>query len=586
MDRHLQSSETELPDDCLVGAWQIPAWQGVSHKSVRLAHRILLVNRESSFRWLVVPLLLFLLAGCSQTQFWVRKPRPQVTPDSIAVTSFRPLFDDQLGSAEKISAIGEGDPSDSANQGQLVPPNGESEESGSTAEPTTESENRKDVVLTIEDVIESVLAYFPQVQAVLLESDVAQGNLTAAMGAFDLNLGAQSVSEPLGFYQTYRNAFGFNQNVFQNGGNVYGGYRIGRGTHPTWYKHRETNDGGEFALGAVLPLRQNRLIDARRASVFRAQQDFSAVDPLIRERQNIIVRLAKISYWDWVGSGIELEIQKQLLNLAIARAEVIDLQVQRGQFPRLTKVDNDRLIALRKTRLVEATRKFEAAQIRLSIFLRDDQGNLLLAQSDLLPRFPGLNEVDLFNINQDIAAAINIHPEINRLDFHIEKARIDLAEANNLVLGRLDGFVEGSQDVGGRSSPIADKTPFELQMGVMAELPLQRRLGLGRVMTAQARLRQLELDRELVANEIKTAVQDAYSGKENAYEQFMAARENVSLATEALGIAKAAFEAGNVDLIVLNIYEQSAADAELEVLRAAFNYFVAEANYQLAMGRF
>jgi outer membrane protein TolC len=532
-------------------------------------------------RYLICMLLVVVSAfpGCSQTQYWLRNLRPLVTPDQVAVTSLSLPFED---SAEKSRENGKID------EGQGLEPrileNGSSDSRIPDAAADTDLSNK--LVLSIEDVIGSVLTYFPQVQSVLLEGEVAQGNLTAAMGNFDLNLGAQSVSEPLGYYQNYRNSLGFNQNLFQNGANVYGGYRIGRGTYPTWYKQRETNDGGELALGAVVPLRQNRLIDTRRANVFRAQQDLAAVDPLIRDRQNLIVRMAKITYWDWVVAGIELEIQKQLLDLAIARAEVIDFQVQRGQFPRLTKVDNDRLIAQRKTRLVESTRRFEAAQIRLSIFLRDSEGNLLLADSELLPEFPELEGVDLLCLNQDIATAINVHPEIARLDLNLEKARIDLAEANNLVLGRLDGFVEGSQDVGGRSSPIADKTPFELQMGLMAELPLQRRLGLGRVMTAQAKLRQMELDRELIANEIKTAVQDSYSGKENAYDQFTAAQENVRLANEALGIAKDAFEAGNVDLIVLNIYEQSVADAELEAVRAAFNYFVAEANYQLAMGRF
>lgn len=538
--------------------------------------------------------------GCQTPQQWLRKGRQRVTPESVGVTNFRPLISDQFliddGSSDSTNQPKQADspeeisPADKASLDQLADADNQlpAPDANSDTESLSDLDSApsSDIKLTEADVVASVLNFFPQIQAVLLETNVAAGNLTAAMGAFDFNLGAQSISEPLGFYQMYRNSIGANQNIFNNGGNVYGGYRIGRGSFPTWYKDRDTNDGGEFALGAMIPLRQNRLIDARRAMVFRAQQDVGAADPLIREQQNAIIRLAKIVYWDWVGTGLELEIQSRLLKLAIERAEVIDFQQEQGAIPELTKVDNDRFIAERKTRLVEANRRFEASQISLSLFLRDATGNLLLAERPFLPKFEGVGEISLETLNQDIAQAINVHPEIARLDFNIEKARIDLAEAQNLVLGRLDSFAEASQDVGGRTSPEGDKTPFELKMGLIAELPVQRRLGLGRVMTAEARLRQIELERELLSNEIKTAVQDAYSAKDNAAQQFSAAEENVRLATRALEIASDAFQEGEIDLIFLNIYEQALATAEIEVLKAAFNYYVALANYELAMGRF
>ncbi len=49
------------------------------------------------------------------------------------------------------------------------------------------------------------------------------------------------------------------------------GYRIGDGDFAPWYGERETNEGGEFAVGAALPFWKDRVIDKRRAEIFKAQ---------------------------------------------------------------------------------------------------------------------------------------------------------------------------------------------------------------------------------------------------------------------------------------------------------------------------
>lgn len=529
--------------------------------------------------------ILFTTTGCQSGGWrswdWV-PPWPDRTVDTSVPALVVPLSSDmlvatprQLDASEAIS------PEEFEASEEFLPSLDRPE--NTTVASKNESENPV-AKLDINDVTDSVLAIFPDLQIAMLEQNVASGNLTAAMGAFDLNLRGQTINQPIGYYENYRQSLGFSQNVATNGSMFYGGYRIGAGDFQPWYKERETNRGGEVAFGAVTPLRQNRLIDARRAAVYRAEQDLQATDPLIRNQEISLIRDASAVYWIWVGVGNALDTHQRLLGLAIDRARAIDQRVQRGDLPRLANIDNDRLIAQRQAKLVEAQRKFEEVSLKLSFFLRDSTGQMLVPGIEFVPGFPDLLVIDKEQLQDDLSLAIDIHPEIRQLDFEINKAEIDIAAARNMVLARVDAFAETSQDMGSSVSPSGDKSPLEVEVGIMAELPLQRRFGLGRLSASEAKLRQVQLKRELLTNKIQVALQDSYSAMLNARERLARSRENLELALQALDIAKNAFSSGDIDLIVLNIYEEAEANAELLVIDAEIEFFIALAQYRFAMG--
>ncbi|MGC4006290.1 MAG: hypothetical protein QM811_25490 [Pirellulales bacterium] len=102
--------------------------------------------------------------------------------------------------------------------------------------------------LSLSEVLDSLDRFYPLLIAVAQERGIAAGDLLAAEGAFDLKLTGASVSQPLDFYKNYRNSVGLEQPTW-NGGKMTTGYRIGDGDFEPWYGERQTNEGGEFALG-------------------------------------------------------------------------------------------------------------------------------------------------------------------------------------------------------------------------------------------------------------------------------------------------------------------------------------------------
>jgi outer membrane protein TolC len=442
-----------------------------------------------------------------------------------------------------------------------------------------------EATLTLSDVIQSVYESYPLLEVALRERDIAEGKELATWGEFDTGLKAYSLADPMGFYQRYRNVVRLDQPL-PGGGDVFAGYKLGRGQfHPYAYEE-ETNRGGEFSAGIGVPLLKDRLIDKRRSGLSQAALARQAVEPAVQTQLLDFVRDASQAYWYWVATGKALQTHRHLLQLAQDRVEQIEQRVQSGDLERLARIDNQRLIASREAKVIDAQRKLQMASIKLSLFLRTPDGQPLLPDVSLLPgSFPGHTPPDVEQLQQDIQAALATRPELVELDFLTQQMCVELAQAENLLLPKFDAVLEASQDVGSSAFPNRSKSPFTFEAGVYGEVPLQRREARGKIAAARGKLAQLRAKREFVTNKIAAQVQDAVSALEAASGKIERTGKNLDLSRQALALGREAFNAGDIDLIVLNIYEQAVADAQISWLEAQAEFFAAEAEYQAALAR-
>ena len=384
------------------------------------------------------------------------------------------------------------------------------------------------------------------------------------------------------FYQNYRNGTCISQPLW-GGGEVYGSYKIGRGKFEPWYGERATDEAGEFKAGFAMPLLKNRGIDARRAGVRLAEAGRDQVVADVESRLLQFQRFATQAYWDWVASGQAVQIQQRLLDLAQARVDQINERVEKGDLATIAQIDNERFIAKRLNDLIKTRRLLEKAAIKMSLFYRDNNCMPVIAQPDQLPNdIPDAQRITAGQLDTDTSAAIAIRPELTALNAARSQARIDLQYANNLTLPKLDVKGYAAKDIGQLASSLGDKRPFQLQLGVVAEVPIQRREGLGKIRTAEAKLNQIDAKTRFVTDKIRAEIQDAASAVNAAYDQIQQSQKNVDLARRSLQFGRLLFDAGDIDLIELNIYENSVAEAELQLLEAVFKYFFYRAIYQTA----
>ncbi len=439
-------------------------------------------------------------------------------------------------------------------------------------------------VLTLEDVLRSVYDSYPLLRIAVEQRRIAEGQLLEAHGEFDLKLKGGGTSGALGYYQTNRLGTGLEQALF-GGGDVFAGYRIGRGNFEPWYGGRETNDGGEFAAGFLIPLLRNRHIDTRRAAIFRAALGRDSVEPDILLQLLDFVRSASYAYWDWVAAGQGVRIEQALLDLALQRQDGMKKHVARGNLPRIELTDNERLIASRRAALIDAQRKFRQSAIKLSLFLRAPNGQPQLPPPDSQRSlFPEALPYEDEQLDADIQSALASRPETQFLDFVRQQLEVELAQARNLYLPEVSVGATASKDVGAAASSKGDKTPFQLEASLLISAPLQRRKALGKLQATQSKLLQIRTKAQFERDKIMTDVQNAVTALKAAHERIAQARQSAALNRTMEEAERRVFVAGDSNLLIVNLREKATADARKILVAAQLEYCRAEADLRAALG--
>jgi outer membrane protein TolC len=447
------------------------------------------------------------------------------------------------------------------------------------------STNRNDSTeINLASVINSIHETFPLLEAAYQQGRIAEGNRIAAWGSFDTKIEASSGSLPLGYYETYQNQVGLSQPIF-DGGSVFGGYRIGRGSYQPWYLERQTNDGGEISAGVSVPLMRNREIDARRAGLWRANYDRQIAVPEIQSQLLHFVRDGSVAFWEWVKAGRKFEIGENALSLVNARNEQIERKVELGELEPPALDDNRRAIAQRQSKLISLRQAKEQYAIKLSMYLRTPDGQPIVLSDDQSAGFPQTFSVDSIDLNRDVESAVLARPEIKALAAQAQRIQVDLSEARNEFLPTVDAQLIGSQDLGEASSSKRDKSEFELEARLLFELPVQRRKAHGKTLAAQGKLAQLDAKQRFVEDKIRTELRVAYAALKAAAERLELATESQQLAELLAEVERRKLEVGETDLLAVALREQIAIEAAEATVDSEFDFFAAKADYDAAMAR-
>lgn len=445
-----------------------------------------------------------------------------------------------------------------------------------------EIEELQPTELSLDIVIQSVYEHYPSLEAALFSRNVAAGKQLSAAGEFDTKLKAASENGPTGFYRNFRQSIGLVQPVFQ-GGEVFAGYRIGRGTFEPWYKERETNEGGEFKAGIVVPLARNQQIDDRRAELWKANYDRFLVEPEIQAQLIDFVQSASMAYWEWVAAGEGYRIALNILNKAVERTERVRDQNEQGLIADFELSDNLRLVAERKAKLAETEQKLQKAAIKLSLYYRDDAGQPIVPGKVNLPRFADPVDMNDEQLSADTQLALQQRPELLFYRLLQEQLGIEYAQACNQLLPEVDAVIQAGQDIGFPTSSKNDKGEFELDASIFVNVPIQRRKARGKIQSIEGKVAQVNAKRRLTENKIVADVQSAYAVMMTSAQQVRETREAIKYAEELAQRERENYEEGLSDMLKVTLREQYAFETQQKAIDALLQYYRALADYRAAI---
>ena len=437
--------------------------------------------------------------------------------------------------------------------------------------------------LSLDEVLRSAESSYPLLLAAIEERAIAQGKQLSAQGAFDTKLSIGTDVNELGYYTNRSGGAKIEQPLADWGGEVFGGYKRGQGEFGPWEQDLLTLSRGEWSAGVRLPLLRNRETDERRTDLLLARLSVELADASIEKQRLKLLEEASKSYWDWVAAGAKLEVAEALLELAEARIAQVEEAAAAGEIAEIEIADNQRAVLERRSAVVSASRELQNTAFELSLFLRDGQGQPVVAGRERLPDFPEPEAVPAAQLSLDVAEALDRRPEVAGTLVELSQNGAELGLARNQLLPEIDFTVKYGRDSGAGS---ITKRGSEVMAGVTLTSPFQRRKAKGAVAMQQAKREQLGQKLRFARNRIEVEVRDAHSALEAALERLSLARQEQEVAQRLAEAERERFELGDSTLFVVNLRELSAAGARLKVASALADCHKARAIYRAAAAAF
>jgi cobalt-zinc-cadmium efflux system outer membrane protein len=435
-------------------------------------------------------------------------------------------------------------------------------------------------VLTEARVLASARANFPSIVAAEAEKRAAEGELLAGEGGFDPLLKSRSAATLTGPYENARTDAFVEQPTSFYGTSWFAGWRLGQGEYPVYDGKFETGSLGEVRVGASAPLLRNRAIDRRRSTRARAERSVAIADTNVDAQRIAATRNASFRYWDWVLAGERVRLAKQLLEVAEFRRDATERRAKHGEIQASEVLENERGVLQRRSVLASAERALEASRFELSLYVRDEAGEVVDAGAWESPGLPRESAAPLPR-EAAITKAEAARPELRRLEEEVERERIEARFADDQTLlaadvGAAAGIPIGPDNLGYRA-PRAEVT-----LGLDFS-PLNRAWK-GRRAVSEAAVARARANLGLARDRVRVEVDDALSAWKRAGERVAAASAERDLAQELARLERTRFEMGDGTLFLVNLREQIAFEAELRDREARADQQRALAQFRAAIG--
>jgi outer membrane protein TolC len=432
------------------------------------------------------------------------------------------------------------------------------------------------------DVINSARQFFPTIlatQAGILEKEAG---ILEANGNFDPRIDGSAYSRLGGLYDSNYAGAGFVQELPFMNAEIFSDYSLSDGDFPVYQNQLVTTDDGKVRLGIALSLLRNRDIDDERFALQKAEIERNIAELNLQDEQLAIFQQVFITYNQWLISARLLAAYEELLQVALTRGEALSRQVEVGDVAEILLVENQQAILQREGLVVDANRQLQLAAERLSLYLRNSEGQPIYPMYDESLPVPLQDESFLDTpIQELIGGALSVRPDIAAIRSLQEQVQLERRLAENLAKPQLDLSLYSSRDLGNSNlsnsqlSRVGTDNVVELSFSI----PLETRTARGRRDAANARLDGLAQELFLLINEAERDIRSAIVNLRATSELKDVALRELEVAQTLADAEARRFEAGNSDFLSLNVRERMLGEAQLRRWQAELNHQIALANY-------
>ena len=435
--------------------------------------------------------------------------------------------------------------------------------------------------LGVNKIIESSQKNYPQILNFYEKVATKEGKVLESLGFFDVKIKNQYQDKSRGFYDGKINDISLEkQNGFM-GSKIYGGYRKSFGNFADYDGNNLTNDEGEYRVGGSFSLLRNRAIDSGRLDLITSQLELKESQIQLEKIKNEIARDAIKNYWNWVISGYIYQAYENLYELAKKRDSQLKIRHQKGDVAQIILIENHRNVLNRQSLMREARNNFDNNTLALSMYYRGQNGEMLLAKIEELPKLDFDLAKNLSNkIDEDIAGGLQNRPELRLLKIQNDQEGNNLNQAKNLYQPKLDIQLEASKDLGDGTK---SRSQSNNQVKLDFELPLQQNIAKGKIASSSSKIKAIKYEEQFYRDKISTEISQLHNSLKNILQIYANYLEELKLSQILEKAEKERFQNGHSDFFLINLREQEVANAKINKLLSILRYQSIQADYNFAI---
>lgn len=331
----------------------------------------------------------------------------------------------------------------------------------------------------------------------------------------------------------------------------------------------------QFTLALNIPIfTGGRLVSGFKQANYQVK---SSQEGVRQSRQNVIFNTKRAFYGVLLVREF-VKVAREAVDVAEKLHENIKIQHEVGLASKFDLLRSEVQVANLKPSLIRAQNNLKAAELSLKNVLGMDQSQPIDVQG----------EMEFKPVQPDLEAclktALENRPELKqfRLQKKVAGEAVNMAQASGLP----------SVSISGQYNYWADQFDFKednwqnfYALNLLVNIPLFNGLAThAKVAQAKTAVRELEFNQKGLTDQIRLEVRQAVLHLEEARQSLMSQEKNVDQAQESSRIAELNFEEGLVTVLDVQQAHAALAQAKTNYSQALYDYVVAQAELNKAMG--
>jgi len=298
----------------------------------------------------------------------------------------------------------------------------------------------------------------------------------------------------------------------------------------------------------------------------------------VRQSRQDVIYNTKRAFYGILLARKFVEVAQEAVDVAEELHKNIEVQYEVGLASKFDLLRSEVQVANLKPQLIRAENNLKVAKLSLKNIMGMDQSHPIEVKGELIyqPADPALETA--------LETAMRNRPELKQ--FRLQKK----VAGEAVIMARSSGLP--SVSISGQYNYWADQFNFKednwsnfYSLNLMVNIPIFNGLAThARVAQAKSALKELDFNQKGLVDQIRFEVRQAILNLQEARQSLMSQEKNVDQAQESLRIAELNYKEGMVTVLDVQQAQTALSQAKTNYSQALYDYVVAQAELQKAMG--